>query len=754
MKIMKLKKKVLSIAASFILILSVLSGTAFSASGYFSTDNKKYGDVFYADMGNYIEITGFWCSDNTDIKIPDYINGKPVTSIRSDSGDKELTGVEIPETVTNIEESAFRSCRELKQVTIPDSVTNLGRYAFYECESLENAVLSNNLKAIRECTFLLCSSLKEITIPDSVEIIDISAFYGCHALSRASLGNSVKAIGNQAFSCCYSLTEITFPESVTEINYAAFSNCSSLETINMSGNISKFGKSVFEDTKWYDNQPDGPVYLKNIFYKYKGTMPENINFIIKNKTTIIGGSAFENMTGLTTVSLPDSIVYIGDAAFSYSGLTNIVIPDGVKAIGISAFSGCKKLTDAVISDSVEKIGDNAFRTCSILESVYIGKNVEEIGLYAFYECRILPEIEIPAKVSSIGQYAFVGCYSLESITVDKNNLYYLSIDGVLYNKTMTQLILYPSYKKNDEFVMPATVVKIMDFALYYNSHLKRVKMPESVKEIGASAFKGCYFLKEISFPNSIISVGPEAFVMVQWYNNLPDGIVYIGKTVYCYKGEAPDNSQVTIKNGIVSITESAFKECSGIQSVILPESIKHIGKEAFKGCTSLTEIRIPESLESIDKSTFENCTSLTNVTFSEGLKSVGYNSFANTNIKEIIIPYSLTNIDQYAFNECPYLEKVKVLNKDTNFPTINISDSVLIYVRYDSLFAKIHHSYNVAVFGDVNNNYKLDLYDAIETAKYMMGICELSEDQLEIADYNVDGIIDLYDIIPVASALL
>lgn len=73
---MKLKKKVLSIAVSFILIFNVLSGAAFSVSGYFTTDNRLYGDVFYTDMGDYIEITGFWCSDNTDIKIPDYINGK------------------------------------------------------------------------------------------------------------------------------------------------------------------------------------------------------------------------------------------------------------------------------------------------------------------------------------------------------------------------------------------------------------------------------------------------------------------------------------------------------------------------------------------------------------------------------------------------------------------------------------------------------------------------------------------------------
>ena len=261
------------------------------------------------------------------------------------------------------------------------------------------------------------------------------------------IGNSVTSIGGYAFYKCTGLTSITIPDSVTSI-----------------------GDEAFSFTAWYDAQPAGNVYIGRVYYRYKGTMPDETSIVIKEGTKAIADSAFEDYTRLKSITIPDSVTNIGDKAFyGCTGLTGIItIPDSVTSIGYGTFRSCYGLTSITIPNSVTRIGNYAFEGCAGLTSITIPDSVTSIGVSAFEECYRLTsvyitdlaawcnisfgsyyanplseaeklyingvlatDITIPDSVTSIGKYAFYGCDSLTSVIVSLAN-------GLLIPSMITQ----------------------------------------------------------------------------------------------------------------------------------------------------------------------------------------------------------------------------------------------------------------------------------------------------------------------------
>ncbi len=179
--------------------------------------------------------------------------------------------------------------------------------------------------------------------------------------------------------------------------------------------------------------------------------------------------------------------------------------------------------------------------------------------------------------------------------------------------------------------IPNTVVELGEYA-FGNAYgvtvnLKEIVIPDSVTIIGDYAFENCTNLSSITIPNTIASVGNYAFYNTAWYDKQTDGLLYIGKVLYEYKGKMPENTNIQIKEGTTSITDSAFENCTNLSSITIPEGVTSIGDAAFAYCTNLSSITIPSSVKSIGKRAFWNSTSLNSIIIPNSVTNMGWATF-------------------------------------------------------------------------------------------------------------------------------
>ena len=706
------------------------------------------------------------CKNITEITIPD-----SVTEIGNYAFDycTSLSKVQLPNSLTKIGGSVFAYCKSLKEITIssdnknfssvdgvlfskdmstlvaypagnkrstyivPDSVTEIGNSAFYRCTSLSKVKLSNGLTKIGNIAFRDCENLTEITIPDSVTEIGNYAFDYCTSLSKVQLSNGLTKIGDSAFSDCKNLTEITIPDSVTEIGDDAFYYCTSLSKVKLPNSLTKIGYSAFRgciiltditissDNKNFSSV-DGVLFSKDMstLLVYPAGN-ECSTYIVPDSVTEIGNYAFYRCTSLSKVQLPNGLTKIGGSVFAYcKSLKEITIPDGVTEIGssafdnctslskvqlsngltkigYSAFSDCKSLTEITIPDSVTEIGNYAFDNCTSLSKVQLSNALTKIGDSAFRDCKSLTEITIPDSVTQIGSSAFSSCTSLAKITVSPDNKNFSSVDGVLFSKDMSTLLVYPAGNKRSTYIVPDGVTQIGGSTFLGCTSLAEIVIPNSVTEIGNNAFSGCTSLSKVKLPNGLTKIGNDAFYYCESLTEItiPDSVMSIGSSTF---GGCINLTDITVSSdnkNYVSVDGVLFSRDMSIllaypagnkrSTYIVPDSVTEIGSFAFYRCTSLSKVQLSNGLTKIDNCAFYYCTSLTEITIPDSVTEIGNDAFYYCeNLTEITIPDSVTYIGEEAFYGCKSLTEITVSPDNKNYVSV---DGVLFTKNMSTLVA-------------------------------------------------------------------
>lgn len=379
----------------------------------------------------------------------------------------------------------------------------------------------------------------------------------------------------------------------------------------------------------------------------------------------IGSYAFAGYSGLTSITIPNSVQTIGDNAFKWcSGLVSLTIPNSVQIIGDNAFFDCRGLTSIAIGNSVKTIGNSAFEYCTSLSSIVIPNSVQTIGYTAFFCCTGLTSVTISNSITVIGMSAFQGCSGLTSL------------------------------------VIPDSVQIIGMSAFEGCSSLTSLVIPNSVQNIGSNAFAGCIGLTSVFIPNSVQAIGDyafsdctglkkaefasiEAICKIEFYNESANPLCY-AHNLYI-NGEKITNLE--IPENVTSIGSFAFIRCTGLTSVTFSNSIQNIFYAAFSGCSGLTSIDIPNSVQTISYSAFNYCESLTTVTIPNSVQAIREDAFVGcSNLTSVYyntenpIEGNINVFSDYSYSKATLylpkkgIEKAKQIDPWKNFSKIEAYD--------------------------------------------------------------------------------
>ena len=553
--------------------------------------------------------------------------------------DELLTDLVIPEVGDTIKDFAFCYCRSLKSVTIPEGVTVIGEGAFGMCLFVRDVYLPTSLKEVGSAAF-------NGMVEHSVHVKDLSAFWHMkvHPDDHRYFENLTPI---QLMCNGEKIVDWELPDDITSITDRKYENYN-IRTLKLPEGLTSIGHFAFYNCK----------DLKDIW------LPKSLSRI--GEAAFFSSSANLHVADLASFCrLTVGDLYIQESSLYENDqeIVDLQIPAGVETVNNYVFTNCKNIRTVSFPEQMKSIGVRAFGDCTNLESVELPESLTSISGGAFDGCKGIKSVNAKMKASCpvIPWYGYKGAFSDEvysnavlSIPKGLTDLYmgqedwcrFKNIsdpgrgsDGIytyILNEDKTvKLIKADTCQLEANLVVPGTYT------------LNDVEY--KVTSIGADVFKEFKELETVVLPEGLLSIGEAAFRECSNLRQVtfPNTLKEIGANVFMYDKKL---ETVVLPEGLQTIGGAAFRECSNLRQVTFPKTLKKIGNWAFKHCSELESVILPEGLEELGEGAFSDCFNMTELVLSHSLKIIPLNAFSHTqNLQTLIVPEGVEAIDTWAF---------------------------------------------------------------------------------------------------------
>ena len=661
------------------------------------------------------------CTSLINVSLP---SGLKTIGDRAFQNANSITQIEFKDGIESIGAFSFMDCKALTAVRLPNTTKSIGTSAFENCIKLTYASLGDNLTSLGNSAFRNCSVLTEISIPGTTVTVGEKAFQNCRTLALATLNSGITTIGGFCFDGCSELLSMTIPGTVRTIGGGSFNGCIALTSLT-------FGNSQYSvEIPQFTDSPLKTLRIgRNLTYTYSNTLSPFRDRTTLRRVLFTGDDVtnvynylLDGCTGITTISLPESLVTINGYAFrNCSSLPEITLPSALSSIGSHAFDGCSSIERLTInnSDKALTLGtDNSMFFDSPIKSLYVGRNLSyTVNSYTyphehapFYEQKELTELQFSEEgnITNIAAYFLYEAEKLPTLVLPEG---------------ITQINNYAFYKNSalTTVSLPTTLNKIGDYVFSNNSSIPSLTLPDNVTSVGQSAFRncsamesihlseklsslnqyvlaGCTSLKSIIIPPSVtemrigvfnddisltdVTIGDSETALTigigkqgkgMFYSN-PLENVYIGRnlryTADADNGFSPFKDLSTIQavtfsqaGTVTQILPYLLNGCSSVKNFLLPESLTFIGGYAFANMGSLENCIVPNNVTTLGEGAFKNDSLLASVVLSNRLPILNKELFSNCVVLDnLSIPASVTEIKNNAFTNCTSMKNLRIEN--------------------------------------------------------------------------------------------
>lgn len=405
--------------------------------------------------------------------------------------------------------------------------------------------------------------------------------------------------------------------------------------------VSINAQSFSDGTLNYEIGPDGTAFVAGL------ADSEVVDLVIPAEVT------YDNVTYPVTQVMEYSVVVCD--------FTSLTLGENITTLQEGAFKMNSSLEKVVMNDKLKYIGDEAFSYCSALSEIEWGKGIESIGYLSFYKCGLSGELPFGKDLKDFNATAFRSNFGINSVSVDPENPYFCSEEGVMFSKAKDELVFYPYSREGESYDIPAGVKKIGSNAMRNNQNLITINLNEGLEYIDSQAFASDK-IESLTIPASLKGFGGGVLL---YCKSLTKVEVAAGNENFSMsdifllmKNDAGENTAVwvsadmpvrlTIPSDVNHIDDYLFYY-SALKTCHIPSSVKTLGYASFYGSTDLKMVTVDAGLEKVGEMCFQDCSSLTKFEFPETLKVIDFQAFCDAGLLKANLPDGVETVGQSAF---------------------------------------------------------------------------------------------------------